>query len=183
MNFSTKLWAELCKVKILLCFCFAFIRWLEQCSLPSWAKLCSYWFPVRSRQYWTESSTLQISSASLQWVSESHRQWGILFLVQLILKVLIKLCSPLLLQVVPEDRPSQLSPRSDACSAFTVVLSVRNYRSCKLWRTVYEGSLTYWWKWFKSVYSSLWETKMFLFYKPLCLYIHVLLFWYINTLF
>lgn len=51
--------------------------------------------------------------------------------------------SPLLLPVVPEARPSLSSPRSDASSAFTVALTVMKYRSCNVWRTVYEGSLTH----------------------------------------
>lgn len=53
------------------------------------------------------------------------------------------LLSPFLLPVEPGAQPSPSSPRSDTSSAFTVALSVMNYRSYKLWRTVYEGSQTY----------------------------------------
>ena len=57
--------------------CFvSFCRWLEKRRLPSGAKHGSYRLAVRRRQRWTGSSALQISSATLQWVSESHRQWG-----------------------------------------------------------------------------------------------------------
>lgn len=47
-----------------------------------------------------------------------------------------------LLPVEPEAQPSPSSPRSDASSAFTVALKVMNYRSCRLWKTVWKDSLT-----------------------------------------
>lgn len=49
-------------------FCWSF-RWLEESSFLCGAKHSRYRLPVWRRQHRTGSTTLQISSASLQWVS------------------------------------------------------------------------------------------------------------------